>query len=499
MEEIHQFLNIAFIAVTASLCGMLSVYLRQPPILGYILAGMVLGPSGFGLVENRETIALLAEMGVILLLYFLGMELSLRSFRHIWKIAIITALVQIALSLWMMQAFAYFFNWPNAHAILFGFCLALSSTVVAVKVLEANGQLRTHVGRITIGVLIAQDLAVAPMMVITGNLASGKFHYHVFLEVLLSIVILVAMIIFLTRRKKLQLPFAKNLDLGSDMAPLLSLTWCLAFAAGSNLIGLSPAFGAFLAGLIVGNSAQRQAIHNNAGPIQSVLLMVFFLSIGLLIDFGFFIDNFSTVLMLWAFVSLFKTLLNIGILRLLGQSVKNAFMVSVVLAQIGEFSFVLADVAKNTNAIDLSLHKMIVAVTVVSLVTTPIFTNAHQRLSHFSTNFQTVRGALRLIYFREWHFFRNFSQIMVDFSQRLFHRLKYSLLVWPKGFFRKKSSHGQNQTASHVTAENRASAADEADDTDKAEATQPPATSDTASHEEIATSTKPPNKKMGLF
>ena len=421
MHGAHELIIIAFIAIAATLCGMLLVRLKQPAIIGYILAGMILGPSGLGLVQDRDSISLLAEMGVILLLYFIGMELSLRSFRHIWKIAVITALVQIGASLLVMQGMAKIFGWPDSYAILFGFCLALSSTAVAVKVLEGGNQLRSHVGRLAVGILVAQDLAVAPMMVITGNLSSGEFDSFVFIEVAMSILILCLLIFFLTRRKRVVLPFANILKTSSDLAPLVSLTWCLGIAAGMGMFGMSPAFGAFLAGLVVGNSAQRHEVHENAAPVQAVLLMIFFLSIGLLIDFQFFVDNLPMVLAMWAFVTIFKTLLNIGLLRLQGENVKNAVMTSLVLAQVGEFSFVLADVAKNADTIDHTIHKLIVAVTVVSLVTTPIFTNAQARIQSIGIDLGSFRGAMKLIYFREWNIVRVFSLMLWDVFYRFGH------------------------------------------------------------------------------
>ena len=163
MHGISDITGIAIVAVAAMLCGMAMVRLRQPAIIGYIFAGLILGPNGLSLVENRETIDLLAQLGVIMLLFFIGMELSLRSFRTIWKVAIISALAQIGLSVGALYILGGLFEWPVEWAILFGFCLALSSTAVAVKVLEETGELRNNTGRLTVGILIAQDLAVCQL------------------------------------------------------------------------------------------------------------------------------------------------------------------------------------------------------------------------------------------------------------------------------------------------------------------------------------------------
>ncbi|WP_420725852.1 cation:proton antiporter [Hwanghaeella sp. LZ110] len=405
MHGISDITGIAIVAVAAMLCGMAMVRLRQPAIIGYIFAGLILGPNGLSLVENRETIDLLAQLGVIMLLFFIGMELSLRSFRTIWKVAIISALAQIGLSVGALYILGGLFEWPVEWAILFGFCLALSSTAVAVKVLEETGELRNNTGRLTVGILIAQDLAVAPMLVVISNMSAQKEGglIHMIVEVSLSIGILLAIILFLTRRSKVNLPFHKIVSPNSDLKPLAALTFCFGFATIAGVIGLSPAFGAFLAGLIVGNSAQRQEVHENAGPIQAILIMVFFLSIGLLIDLPFVWDNIWLILSLLLFVIIFKTALNVLILRLQGQSWQTAFSVSLVIGQLGEFSFVMAALASSVAVISDEIHKMIVALTVISLIVSPFMFDLNRRIKHrAASRISSLSGLFRFAYFREW-------------------------------------------------------------------------------------------------
>ena len=424
--------GIAIIAVAATLCGMAMVKYRQPAIIGYILAGMILGPSGLGFVTDRENINLLAELGVILLLYFIGMELSLRSFRYIWKLALFATGVQIGGSVLALLALTRLFGWPVEYAILFGFCLALSSTAVAVKVLEGLGELRTRTGRITIGILIAQDLAVAPMLVVVSNLAGGSMGVGVLLEVALSVGILVFLIIYLTKnRKKVNLPWHHLIEGKPDLAPLGALAWCFLLASVAGLFHMSPAFGAFLAGLVAGNSAQRKLVHEHAGPVQAVLLMVFFLSIGLLIDLGFLFENFAMVLAMWLFVTLFKTALNAGILRFQGEKWKSAISVSLMLGQLGEFSFVLGAAALSASVIDAEIHRLLVIVTVLSLITSPIYTDAARRLTRLASQPEGVRATLKILYVREWAFtqrasrrFRDWFFTVATAVQRLLDRLQ---------------------------------------------------------------------------
>jgi CPA2 family monovalent cation:H+ antiporter-2 len=192
MEDTVQLTGMAFVIVAATLCGVAMTRLRQPAIVGYIIAGVLLGPSGLGFVTDRAQVGALAELGVLMLLYFIGMELSLRSFRITWRIGLFSTLIQIGASLAAMLAVQQYMGWPLGYAVFFGFVVALSSTAVAVKMLDDVGELRTRVGRTAISVLIAQDLAVAPMLLIVGGLSGGEFQWTVVLKVAVSVGLLIA-------------------------------------------------------------------------------------------------------------------------------------------------------------------------------------------------------------------------------------------------------------------------------------------------------------------
>ncbi len=410
MEAGLDLTGIAVVAGAATLCGTLMTRLKQPAIVGYILAGILLGPSGLQLITDREQVGELAELGVLLLLYFVGMELSLRNFRRAWRIAVFSALIQISVSVGIVLGLTRFFGWPASHAVLFGFVLALSSTAVAIRMLDEIGELRTRVGRITVGILVAQDLAVAPMLFVVSALAGDSDVSAVIFKITLSVALLAGATIYLSRRRKINLPLAAVTAGGMDLTPVAALTWCFGFAAIAGLIGLSPAFGAFFAGLLVSSSQQRQMVAESAHPIQSVLLMVFFLSIGLLIDLEFLWKNIGAVILVWLFVAGFKTVLNTLVLRAMGEPTQRAFLSSLVLAQLGEFSFVLGAAAIDRSVIDSEIHRMIVAVTVLSLVTSPLWLSAARRLHHRAAQRPgSLRKLLRLIYFREWRITRRIS------------------------------------------------------------------------------------------
>ena len=380
MGEQFDLTGLAVVALGALVCGIVMARLKQPAIVGYILAGVILGPSGFGLVENREAVFVLAELGVILLLFLVAMELSLRGFMKVWRVAIAASLLQIAISVGVMLALSTAFGWPLELAVLLGFVVALSSTAVVVKMLDQLNILRTPAGQLVIGILIAQDLAVVPMILTLKALAAPSFAALDIFKIVASIALLGTLTIYLSRRKRLNLPFGRIIAGQADLRPLAGLALCFAAAALSGLAGLSAAYGAFLAGLVIGNSNARAMMIRATRPVQSVLIMVFFLSIGLLIDLAFIWQNIGTVLFLLLLVTVLKTALNIGLLHLLREPWPHAFVAGVMLAQIGEFSFVLGQTAFAGGLIDQPAVRLIVSITALSLLISPVWMIAGRRL-----------------------------------------------------------------------------------------------------------------------
>jgi CPA2 family monovalent cation:H+ antiporter-2 len=380
-QEHAQLTGLAIVVVAALACGLTMQRFKQPAVLGYILAGVILGPSGLGLVGSRTAVSFLAELGVLMLLFVIGMEMSLRGIREVWRIALITTVLQISVGLGAMLGLGQILGWPLPLALLLGFVVALSSTAVAIKMLEEIGELRTRVGQITVGVLVAQDLAVVPMMLIIGSFRPGtELGLEALVQIVLSVVFLGLLIAYLSRRRRLRLPFAKTVGRSIDLTPLAGLAFCFGAAALSGLLGLSAAYGAFLAGLVIGNSTSRRIMIHTMAPIQSVLIMVFFLSIGLLLDLDYLVENLWSILVIVTFVAVFKTALNIFAIRLLGETWPRAFLSGALLAQLGEFSFILAALGISVGAVSPDHYRLIVAVTVLSLIGSPFWLEVSRRL-----------------------------------------------------------------------------------------------------------------------
>lgn len=387
-SHIDTLTSIALVTTAALLCGLVLIRLRQPAIVGYIIAGVVLGPTGFKLVSNTETVQVLAELGVIMLLFLIGMELSLRSFKSVYKTALSAAALQIVAALGVFYGIGHFLDWTLERVLVFAFATALSSTAVAIKILEETDELRTPVGRTTVSVLIAQDLAVIPMLLIIS--AFGTSHavqssgtettLLILLKLGIAIGLLVVISWFLSKRDRVTLPMSDWIVSRPEIIPLASMAFCFTWATLSGIIGLSTAYGAFLAGLIIGNSNVRATLHKASEPIQTILLMVFFLSIGLLIDLKFIAANWQNVLLVLSIVTLLKTTVNVAILHWLGEPWGRAFHSGVVMGQIGEFSFILCAVGLTAKVISVDDYRLMISVIALSLLISPMWLSIARRL-----------------------------------------------------------------------------------------------------------------------
>ncbi len=379
MNNTEDLTGLALVMGVALLCGLGMRRLGQPPIVGYIIAGVALGPSALGLVGDRQGIAFFADLGVLLLLFLIGMEMSLYAFREVWRVSLGAAALQIGFAVLILVPPALLAGWPIEAAVVLGFIVALSSTAVVIKLLEQMNILRQPVGQIIVGILIAQDLAVVPMLITLDLMASEKFSAWQVAKFIGASAGLVVIVLLLTRRKRLVLPFGRE-GTPPELVALAGLAFCSGGAALTGLAGLTPAFGAFLAGLVIGNSTARHPTIQSTRPIQSVLLMMFFLSVGLLIDIRFIADNWLTLALLLFAVIVAKTLLNIAILGLLREPWPHAFIAGVMLAQIGEFSLVIGGAAERAGVIPREIGQTIVAVIAFSLLLSPLWLLATRRL-----------------------------------------------------------------------------------------------------------------------
>lgn len=386
--------HVAIVLFVAFTGGLLLQYFRQPRLIGYILAGAFLGPSVLGLQASDPTIHWLSELGIILLMFMLGLELEIGRFRKALRPALIVAGLQILFALGTMLALGLILEWQWERAIILGFATALSSTAVAMSTLRDLGELNSSAGRLSTAILIAQDLAVIPMLLTIGVLQDGTLSAGDLTNsaIALSVIGISLFGIFeLHTHPEWPRRIEGILTVGKRQPVIAGLALCFGAAALSGALGLSTAYGAFALGLLVGNMGEIGASYRHAiAPLHDLLLMVFFLSVGLLLDVAFVIDNVLLIGSILAAVVLLKTAGNYFILRLIAVPQRSALIMGATLGQIGEFSFILIALGLSSGFITGESYQITLSVIALSLALSPAWLSIVRARLHIPEHYPKV-------------------------------------------------------------------------------------------------------------
>jgi len=364
--------DIIVIVVAALIGALVAQKFKQPLILGYILAGIVVGPHTGGItIGDTHEIELLAEIGVALLLFALGLEFSLSELKPVRKIALIGTPVQIILTIVFGYFLGEYLGLSFAHALWLGALISLSSTMVTLKTLMSRGLMGTLSSRVMIGMLIIQDLAVIPMMIILPQLSNPQAGLPLLgIAVIKSIIFLAVM--FYLGRKLLPWLLSHVAQWNSRELFILSITAIgLGIGYATYLFGLSFAFGAFVAGMVLSESDYGHQALSDIVPLRDIFGLLFFTSVGMLIDPAFLLTNWIKIISLVLVIAVFKGSLFYLLAKLFRYINIVPIAVGLGLFQVGEFSFVLARVGLETQAIDQNMYSLILAISVLSMFLTP--------------------------------------------------------------------------------------------------------------------------------
>ncbi len=364
--------DIVIIVVAALIGALLAQRIKQPLILGYIFAGIVVGPHTGGItVGDTHEIELLAEIGVALLLFALGLEFSMKELKPVRKIALIGTPIQILLTIAVGFGIGRYLGWSVASSVWLGALISLSSTMVTLKTLMSRGLVGTLSSRVMIGMLIVQDLAVIPMMIILPQLSNPKAGLPLLaVAVIKSIVFLFVMLYF--GRKLLPWLLMHVAKWNSRELFILCITAMgLGIGYATYLFGLSFAFGAFVAGMVLSESDYGHQALSEIIPLRDIFGLLFFTSVGMLLDPLFFFENGWEIISLVLVISLFKGMIFHGLARMFGYINIIPMAVGLGLFQVGEFAFVLARVGIETGSIDNHIYSLVLSISVISMVFTP--------------------------------------------------------------------------------------------------------------------------------
>jgi CPA2 family monovalent cation:H+ antiporter-2 len=386
LEELNIGRDLLIVLATAIAGGMLARWLRLPIILGYLVGGVAIGPYGFGLVHDTVTIDSLATIGVVLLLFAIGLEFSLKEIMRLGKVSLLGGIAQIVLTAAVGFGLGRLVGLRLTGAVFFGFIIALSSTMVVLRLLMERGELDTTHGRIMLGILLVQDLSVVPMMVVMPAVGgeAGELWLSLGMAALKAVIFLGAMLAL----GIWGLPWFLRKVAGQRSRELFLLTvivLCLAAAFGTYSFGLSAAFGAFTAGLLISQSGYARQAFADIMPLRDTFAALFFVSLGMLANLHFVADNLASIAITVVVIMGAKFVICSIITRLFGYSHKTVLMVGTGLIQIGEFSFVLAMMGVELGILSERLYSLTVATAIITMLLTPFIMSlnafVYQRLS----------------------------------------------------------------------------------------------------------------------
>jgi CPA2 family monovalent cation:H+ antiporter-2 len=354
---------------------------RVPPIVGFLVTGLLCGPFGFGLVDGVEHVEALAEVGVILLLFTVGIEFSVEELSRVRTFLLTGGALQVSLTLGATTAAAAAFGLRLPVAIFLGMLVALSSTAIVIRMLADRNELDAPHGRAAIGILIFQDLVVVPMVLITPFLGGAGGDMRDLLVVIGKAGVFIALAVVAARWV---VPWLLHIVVDTRKREVFLLTIvliCIGMAVASAQVGLSMALGAFIAGLILSESEYSHQALGEVLPLREVFNSLFFVSIGMLLNVRIVIEHPVIILGALAAVVAVKTLITTGLVMVLGHPLRIALMTGVLTSQIGEFSFVLSKVGSGAGLLDGQLAQGFIAVAVGSMILTPLLARLAPRVS----------------------------------------------------------------------------------------------------------------------
>ena len=403
--ENHLFVDLVTVVCAAFIGGFLARLIHLPPVLGYLAMGMLIGPYGMGRIDadwldfatvaEEETVHTLAELGVVLLVFAIGIEISFRELVSLGRVIVIGGLLQIVLCVLLITPVGIGLGFDLTTAVILGMVGTLSSTMVVLKQLSDMGELNSLQGRLMTGFLLLQDLMFIPMIAMLPALGGGGDGVSVLREVgwgVLKATVVIGGLALLGIKVVPWLMGRITLMGSREMFVLMVVAIVFAVAALTNQVGLSAALGAFVAGLLLSESDVGHWALAEISPLRDVFGVLFFASLGLLTDPVFVIDNYGMVLAIVGAVLAIKCTITALILRFAGYLPSTALITGIGLGQIGEFSFILVAAALSLGVVDHDFYSLIVVSAVLTMAAgPPVITNSSRLISKLSNRFRVLR------------------------------------------------------------------------------------------------------------
>ena len=376
-------IDLTLLLSAALVAGALCERFRQSAIVGYLLAGMLLGPNALEVISNSEEVEFLAELGVALLLFAIGLEFSLRRLRAMGLVSLGGGAMQVVATAALGAGCAFALGLPGREALVIGAMLALSSTACVLRVLQSRAELESVHGTQALGILLMQDLAVIPLVLLVTVLVEegpdGSVALNLGKALLLGAVAAGALYVVFT------FVIPKVLRIGSvntsrELPTLTAIVSALGAILLAHKAGLSPGLGAFIAGIMLGGSSFAAQVRADVSGLRTLFVTVFFSSIGALGDPAWMLANWQILLPTVIAIVVCKSAVTWGSLRLFGAGAVSALAAGICIAQIGEFSFIMAEIARGTLLTD-HVFQLLVSSTVLTMLITPYLVAAAAKVA----------------------------------------------------------------------------------------------------------------------
>ncbi len=345
--------------------------IKIPAVLGFFLTGIIAGPQGLSLISEVQQVEILAEIGIIFLLFTIALEFSLEKFSQIKRQALIGGSLQLIFTFVIVFLIAWSLGLGINTSIFMGFLISFSSTAIVLRLLQDKNEIDTPHGRTSLGILIFQDVAVVPIILLTPIIAGNSISSQSILILLLEGI---GILIFTVIAAKWLVPSLLNHVARLKNRELFLLTTiliCFGITWLTTLLGLSPALGAFLAGLIISNTKYAHQALGNVISFHDIFMSFFFVSIGMLLNVNFFFQNIALILILTLGVVVIKSVTAGLATRFLGFPLRIMVIVGLILSQIGEFSFILSKVGIQYGLISLTVFQLFLSVSLLTMTLTP--------------------------------------------------------------------------------------------------------------------------------
>ncbi|MBI5826933.1 MAG: cation:proton antiporter [Deltaproteobacteria bacterium] len=390
MENIPLLKDIVIIMAVSVPISMVLTRAGLPTVIGFLLAGVIIGPTGFGLVTGLDNVDMLAQIGVVLLLFTIGLEFSVTRMLGIRREGLLGGGLQVGLTVALVLLFGLVLRQPFTVALLLGFIVSLSSTAIVLKLLVDRGDVNSPQGNLSVGVLLFQDICVVLMVMVIQNIGgdSGATPFKIAKGLGLSVAafaLIVVSVGYLIPKV-----FNEVVKLRSREVFILTIVLvCLGTAWVTSLFGLSLALGAFVAGLAISESEYSSQIVAEVIPFRDTFSSLFFISIGMLLDFKYFTGHMPLVFGLAAAIIAVKIFATVIVGQTLKYPLRLSIIVGLNLAQIGEFSFILIRMGQEYNLLNQGLYQSLLAATVITMALTPLI---YQRSSHIAFDISRYFG-----------------------------------------------------------------------------------------------------------